>query len=409
MKSEVFLYRFFPFFFFYVALIGTVIPRASIFTQFIGGSVVLLIIYYYLKSYLSHNIFTALYVFLFYLAILLYFSSNLMYSFSNYLSTLIWTLILPISFASINSLNKLKKLVNSISLLALLYILNILICTALGIKGKSYSGEIFQTGNVFTEGLNSMTYILLLTPLTIYFNPKYKRMILLIAVTIFILVLIQFKRISIISTGIGLIIMLLYSKNRGKVLYSLLIGALLFLVSFPIFEESFNKQKKARERRITTQNIEEEGRYQETFVVIDEIIFSSRLDRLLFGKEIFNSPGNYANGKYGNRMIHSDYNAVLHGSGILGMFLYLFWQITLFLFYKKIKPFAKSYFLDKNLFDVLNVLFINFLIIGFIMAISGGINAVLFNSIRVVILGALLRIFYDAAKNQLLNKKKKTA
>ena len=53
-----------------------------------------------------------------------------------------------------------------------------------------------------------MTYILLLTPLTIYFNPKHKRMILLIAVTIFILVLIQFKRISIISTGIGLIIML---------------------------------------------------------------------------------------------------------------------------------------------------------------------------------------------------------
>ena len=91
-----------------------------------------------------------------------------MYSFSNYLSTLIWTLILPISFASINSLDKLKKLVNSISFLALLYILNILICTALGIKGKSYSGEIFQTGNVFTEGLNSMTYILLLTPLTIY-------------------------------------------------------------------------------------------------------------------------------------------------------------------------------------------------------------------------------------------------
>ena len=73
-----------------------------------------------------------------------------------------------------------------------------------------------------------MTYLLLLSPLVIYFNPKYKRAILILAVIIFILVLVQFKRISILSIGVGLIIMLLYSKNRGKVLYSLLISALLF-------------------------------------------------------------------------------------------------------------------------------------------------------------------------------------
>ena len=183
---------------------------------------------------------------------------------------------------------------------------------------------------------------------------------------------------------------------------------MLFLISFPIFEDSFNKQKKARERRITTQNIEEEGRYQETFYVIDEIIYSNKLEMLLFGKEIFNSPGNYANGKYGRRMIHSDYNAILHGSGIVGMFLYLFWQIALYLFFIKIKYFAKANFTDQGLFDILNVLFVNFLLVGLIIAISGGINAVLFNSIRVVILGAILRILYDAAKKYLENQKKQS-
>ena len=153
---------------------------------------------------------------------------------------------------------------------------------------------------------------------------------------------------------------------------------------------------------------EEEGRYQETFYVIDEIIYSNKLERLLFGKEIFNSPGNYANGKYGRRMIHSDYNAILHGSGVIGMFLYLFWQIALYLFFIKIKFFAKANFNDQGLFDILNVLFVNFLLAGLIIAISGGLNAVLFNSIRVVILGAVLRILYNAAKKYLENKKKQS-
>ena len=63
--------------------------------------------------------------------------------------------------------------------------------------------------------------------------------------------------------------------------------------------------KKARERRITTQNIEEEGRYQETFYVIDEILYSNKLERLYLEKKFY-SPGNYANGKYGRRMIQYD-------------------------------------------------------------------------------------------------------
>ena len=81
------------------------------------------------------------------------------------------------------------------------------------------------------------------------------------------------------------------------------------------------------------------------------------------------------------------------------MFLYLFWQIALYLFFIKIKFFAKANFTDQNLFDILSVLFVNFLLAGLIIAISGGINAVLFNSIRVVISVQYFAYFIMQQKN----------
>jgi hypothetical protein len=204
------------------------------------------------------------------------------------------------------------------------------------------------------------------------------------------------KRISIIAIVVGLVINLLMSRSRINIFYGLIISSLFMFVAYPLFENTLQKQIKARERRLSTENIEEEGRYQETFVVLDEIIFSGETRLIFFGKEVFNSPGNYANGKYGRRMIHNDYNVILHGAGLIGLMLFIFWPVPLFIFYNKIKISAKIYLEDKKLFDYMNVTFISFLIIGYILSISGGVNAILFNSIRMAVLGAILRVFYES-------------
>jgi hypothetical protein len=381
--------------------IGLIFPRGSLATQAIGTLFLLLTIYYFLREYKSIKLFSLLYLLVIYLFCLIPFSSNLIYSLSNMASTTIWILILPISFLVIDTNLKFKKLINSIAFIGVLYILNIIISTLFNIKGKSYSGEIFDVGNVFTEGLNSMSYLLAAAPLILYLNPKHKRFILILSVIIFILVIVQMKRISIIAIAAGLVINLFMSRSRINIFYGLIISSLILFVAYPLFENILQKQVKARERRLSTENIEEEGRYQETFVVLDEIIFSGDPALLFFGKEVFNSPGNYANGKYGRRMIHNDYNVILHGSGILGLALFVLWPIPLFIFYLKIKIYAKYYFEDKKLFDYMNVTFISFLIIGYILGISGGVNAILFNSIRMAVLGAVIRIFYEYFQKQI--------
>ena len=376
--------------------IGIIFPRGSLATQVIGSLFLLVTFYYFLREFKSIKLFSLLYLFLIYLFCLIPFSSNIIYSLSNLASTTIWILILPVSFLVIDTGLKFKKLINSIAFIGVLYILNIIISTLFNIKGKSYSGEIFDVGNVFTEGLNSMAYLLTASPLILHLNPKHKRLILILSVVIFILVVVQMKRISIIAIVVGLVINLLMSRSRINIFYGLIISSLFMFVAYPLFENTLQKQIKARERRLSTENIEEEGRYQETFVVLDEIIFSGETRLIFFGKEVFNSPGNYANGKYGRRMIHNDYNVILHGAGLIGLMLFIFWPVPLFIFYKKIKISAKIYLEDKKLFDYMNVTFISFLIIGYILSISGGVNAILFNSIRMAVLGAILRVFYES-------------
>ena len=59
---------------------------------------------------------------------------------------------------------------------------------------------------------------------------------------------------------------------------------------------------------------------------------------------------------------------------------------------------TKFQFEDKQLFDYMKVCFISFLILGYILSISGGVNAILFNAIRVAVLGAILRVFFEHYK-----------
>ena len=405
MSSTIFLYRFFPFIFIYIASVGVILPKGSIATQVIGTLILITTFYHFVTNYKSTNLFNILLTFLLYISFLSIFSSKFLYSLSNIASAAIWMLILPISFFLINNMTRFRRLVNSIAFIGVLYVVNIIVSTVFGITGKSYSREIFQVGNLFTEGLNSMAYVLVATPLIIHFRPKNKRLIFILAIIIFVLVFVQLKRISILAVLTGLMIQIIYSKNRISLVFGLVASALIMLVAFPIYESILSVQYKVRERRLTTVNIEEEGRYQETFHAFNETIFSNDLKLFLFGKEVFNSPGNYANGKFGPRMIHNDYNMILHGSGVIGLLLFITWPIPLYVFYRKMKILAKPSFEDKRLFDIMTVLFLNLLIMGYLISLSGGINAILFNSIRVALMGGILRIFYEYAGQTAINYK----
>jgi O-antigen ligase len=150
---------------------------------------------------------------------------------------------------------------------------------------------------------------------------------------------------------------------------------------------------KVREDRMQIDSYETEGRYMENTLVINDIIFSGNINWLLFGHEVLNSPGNYGNGVWGDRQLHNDYAQVLNGSGIIGLSLYIFMNISILTYYLKLKKRIVFLGLYSNKEKVLNIVFWSFFIAYFALGLSGSISSIIYNVIRFIFLGAIIGVF----------------
>lgn len=394
-KPEKFLYWYFPMVLIYISMVGTVFEKGSAITKIIGGflAVSVTILNFTNRKYSFR--FKWIYIYLGLIFVLILFSSKFEYSLRAYLSTYISIMVLPLSFNVIDSVEKFRKLMGFIFSLTIIYLLNILVSTYLHLGGTSYSGEIFDVGNIFTEGLNSMAYIIISAPLIIHFYPKRRILIFLILILVFVIVLVQLKRISLVAMGVGVLVNMFLYDNKKIVFRYVFITIFGFMLVFPFFIGLFEKQLIARERNLKIENLDEEGRYQETFFVVNETANSGNPLIFLFGKELFNSPGNYANGAFGMRQLHNDYMVLLHGSGFVGLIFYISWHIGLLSFFIKYKRKIWNERKKDQLFVLMRIIFISFFIVHFVISLSGGVNSLVFNTLKYAVLGSILRMFYN--------------
>jgi Ca2+/Na+ antiporter len=262
--------------------------------------------------------------------------------------------------------------------------------------GTKYSEEGIDVGNIFTEGLNSMAYIIVASPVILYFYPKRKILILTIITFVALLVLIQLKRISIIATIFGLLVFVFFYKEKSKVITGLATATLIFIAIFPLYSDIFEAQLEKRESKMQVQNLENEGRSMEFFWIISDLNEST--SKFLFGHNMFNSSGNYNNPDSKERQIHNDYNALLHGSGIFGLIYFISLQFYLYYLYLKVKRKINNKLFhlkqENKLLDLFKYLFPAFFFMGFLIMMSGGMYAYLFNSIRYITLGSVLGYMY---------------
>lgn len=391
-NPEKYIYSFFAILFVYIASIGVLFPKGSIVTKVMGIFFFLYILLLNLK-YVKLVYFKSFALFLLYFFILVLLTSDVESSLKLYLKFSLSLLIFPLSFTLINTPKKLKGLYLSLLVVVVLYIINLALSNLLHLGGTSYSEDGIEVGNIFSEGLNSMAYLVVATPLFLYFFPNRKNIILPLMVLVMILVLIQLKRISIIAMAFGILMFLIMYKKRTQAIVGFVAVAIMFLLVFPIFEDVFYKQLEARERKLQVENLQNEGRILETQWILKEN--SANVFNLLFGKEMFNSAGNYGNPFSKERQIHSDYNAFLHGSGFIGLIIYLLFQGSIFYAYLKVRKRLIASKIKSNLLNLILFIFPTFFAMGFIIMISGGIYSMLFNSIRYVVLGSSLGFLYN--------------
>jgi len=394
-KITLFLfYYFIIIYFIYVALSGIAFPKHSYPSYIINGFFLIYTIYVTFKYVEIKRFMVPMYLFFIYLLILIFFSSNFFYSAQTYIKTLIPALFLPISFTFIKDINQLKKFNKILILFLLLYLINFILTNFFKIGKTPYSslGSDFSlyVGNVFTEGLNSIVYILVILPLILYLNKRHKKFVIFLGVLAFVALLLNLKRISILAVFIGYFFLIFFSKRKSYFIKSIVPIILLLLILYPFYKEPLQYQFLNRSSRFTEDFYENEGRYIETKLVWNEVFSFNFIPQSLFGKEMFNSPGNYGGGVFGERPLHMDYNSLLFGSGILGLLFYFYYNIAILNYFLKLKKHLPS---KNNLINIMNATFIAIFLMSFIISISGSFGSVVFTTVRSIYLGAILGIY----------------
>ncbi len=395
-KTTSFLfYYFIIIYFIYVALSGILFPKQSYPSYAVNGFFLLFTIYVTFKYVEIKKFMIPMYLFFIYLLILIFFSSNFFYSAQTYIKTLIPALFLPISFTFIKDIDRLKKFNKILLLFICLYLINFILTNFLNIGRSPYSrldsDFSLHVGNIFTEGLNSIAYILVILPLILYLDKKHKIFIIYLGVLALIALLLNLKRISITAVFIGYFLLIFFSKRKSYFLKSMLPIVLILLILYPFYKEPLQYQLLNRSDRFTEDFYENEGRYIETRIVWNEVLSFNSITKSFFGKELFNSPGNYGGGIMGERQLHVDYNQLLNGAGIIGLIWYFYYHYIILKYYIKLKMRIKETY---NYIDILNGTFISVFLMSFIISFSGSFGSVIFNTIRHIYLGAIIGIFY---------------
>lgn len=381
----------------YIALAGILFPKKSTLSIIVGGGFALLALFWFVKYVKHPKKFFFVYIYSIYVFILLFNSSDFQYSLKIYLKvfTAIW--MFPVAVYIIKNNKAFNFFNNKIYPLIILYLLNFIVMNILGIGLKGY-GDTIQTGNLFTEGLNTMAYVIIYLPLLILMNKNksLNKYIFLILAILVIVELITLKRITIIASIFGIVFYIIFSKDKSIYLRYLVFGMVTMLALFPLYKDVLSKQIINRGTQLELSSYENEMRYMEFFYVNDKIFSFKDLFKSFFGEETFNSQGMYGPLEvFGpDRQIHNDYSRLLFDTGIIGILLYLSLQYSILRMYLTIRQQVKNLFSHK-LFSTFNAVFLSIFLVGFIFNFSGGIDGTLFQAFRYVVLGGIIGLFQN--------------
>lgn len=400
--------------FIYVVANGLIIAPQSVLTFIIPSIFLIYAVWINIKqnNYYEHT--KLVLVYMIYILVLVFFSSNVMYSLKNVLKSITPLLYFGAAMVLVTDYKALNRLFKSMIVLSFLFVVNMIISNIFNLGGGAYSDEetdYLQTGSIYSEGLNAMGYYLVLVPAMIQMYPfksrLYKRITLVISLVIFISLLLVMKRGALLVVLFGYVIMLLFSeiKQKVRIVQIVVTSAILLILTYPLYEKMLISRYKVREERLQMDSFETEARYTENALIIDDIIFSGNKTWLFFGHDVLNSRGNYGGGAYGDRQIHNDYGQVLNGSGIIGFLLYIFMNISILTYYLKLKKKIVTLGLYAKNEKMLNIVFWSYFLAYFALGASGSIDSLIYNVIRFIMLGAIIGIFQNIPlhKNEALS------
>lgn len=339
-----------------------------------------------------------IFLFVFYIGILSFLSSDINLSLYGYMKFFIASLMFPLGYYFINNHEKLLLLTRSYAWALGIFMLNIAVSNLFGLGSSDYLEESFYFGAGRVNITKVMIILIFTGPILLYSHKfKYSKVFgIFLAVSSFI-TMIGIKRSVLLSAIAGVLIFGLTSKSKTLFLRGI-IGLSIILISFvfifPKTIEIFYDRYEARseELEINEEVFDKEGRVNETYLVIDTWV-KGTIAFKFFGGEIFND--RYLFKK--SRMLHTDYMVVLAGSGLVGI---IFWFLIYYLMVREKEKYWKFLKLDPR-FSQYHPVFYSILAAQMLMSISGTIQGIDLRSFILLYLGALIGSMRGEVKNLL--------
>ncbi|NRA10394.1 MAG: hypothetical protein HRT57_00395 [Crocinitomicaceae bacterium] len=349
----------------------------------------------------KHKPYSWVFVWGFYALTISLISSDVEASFLNTLKIVIPIFTILIGYHFFNTKEKIKYLAKSMKAVLLIVIINLVLSTIFGLGSSRYTEEgeeeTFYMGQL-SDHWNMFTYAILSVPILLHYETKKGKIyVSILAFLNAILILLSIKRIALAGLiGGGLINAFMTLKTK-VILKFTFIGALVMIVSYPIYGGMLSERFEARSDRFEEGSLEKESRLLETSYVWGDAFSFEPLDKSLFGMEAFNSAGTYAGGIFGDRQLHVDYNNILNTIGIVGLALYFIMFIQI---WKSFKRTLKGLVIQDKFSKSMKSIFYTFFIMQFVTSIAGQMYNITFRMILFIFLGAAMGYFNELKKQQ---------
>lgn len=386
----------------YMASVGVVLPKGSEFGVGYGLFTFALAIYYGFIVNRFRSKFLSVYLFLFFVFFLILLESTNLYQSYRYWMRLSGLLSLPAGFVVFHSLSNVHRYLNVLIAIVHFYLVYIILANVMHFGGGyGYDQAEFETGNLFANALFTNVYILTIMPFLVRLKSRKAYLMVVLGICA-VVVIVNMKRVPIACGIVAAFTYLLVShymdfkfgslvsRSGRKYIFAFV---LVFGCSFLLSQDTIEEQIEIRQKKFKKSNIDREGRVLEFVAIYNENVKGGSLKKLLFGKETFNTVGNYGNGSFGKRQIHQDFALLLHSTGIVGLFWYLGIQMTLL-----ILPFRRKYkslFLHNETNRILLGIYVSLIVAHFVAMTSGVIRMSFSETVYYMSLGMILRIFYE--------------
>ncbi|UCS92963.1 hypothetical protein KZP23_20220 [Echinicola marina] len=290
-------------------------------------------IIYYHPNFLKNNIFAVL------LALLYFFLLHKTDDFVSIrphmfsvTSLFIFISLTPEVYKKYSRQELFHELYQSAIIILVLFVLNALASTASGYAPTEMygitSGLLF--GNQDTTYFNILAFAFFVAIYRLTSQQRPMELIIFIVALAFIML--SLRRSAMGLSALAVITMLSILVFRGKVdkvvgfvLLSVFAGAIIFF-STDFIQEFIHRYEL---RKLDERELAEEKRFFEYDMLFRDTFISYDYDPWL-GYALFDSPGNYGKGAFGDRSLHGDLTNIFHSTGLVGLLLYLSMVTTAF-------------------------------------------------------------------------------